>query len=86
MFSIRDIRTRLRQQPFIPVRIVTTTGQTYDVRHPEMVLLGRNFLMIGSPTKKDPFVAEDITRVALFHVTELRDLPVKKSAGGNGEG
>src|SRR5712672_2713231 len=69
MFSVRDIKKRLRQQPFLPVRVVTTTGQTYDVRHPEMVIVGRNFLMIGSPTKNDASVAEEITRVALLHVT-----------------
>ncbi len=85
MFSIRDIRARLRKQPFTPARFVTTTGETYDVRHPDMVLLGRNSVMIGTPSKKEPWVAEDITRVALLHVTELRDLPAKKSASGNGE-
>ena len=86
MFSADDIQARLRQQPFGPLRIVTTTGATYDVHHPELVLVGRRFLMVGLPSAENPTQAEQVTRVSLLQVTELQDLPQPQSASGNGEG
>lgn len=76
MFSADDIQTRLRDRPFTPVRIVTTTGQTYDVYHPDLVLVGRRFLIVGAPSAENPTHAEQVTRVAMVHVAELRDLPI----------
>jgi hypothetical protein len=74
MFTAEDIQARLRGQRFTPLRIVTTTGETYDIHHPDLVMTGRRFLMIGLPTSDNPTVAEQVTRLALVHVAELRDL------------
>ena len=86
MFSPDDIQARVRQQPFVPLRIVTTTGQTYDVYHPELVMVGRRSLEIGFPSAENLAHYEQVTRVALLHVTEVQELPTKKPASGNGEG
>jgi hypothetical protein len=42
-----ELRTLLRRQPFVPIRIHLTDGQTYQVRHPEMALLTRSTEEIG---------------------------------------
>ena len=76
IFTAEDVQSRLRVQPFVPVRIVTTTGQLYDVYHPDLVFVARRFLEVGTPDRDNPTVADAVTRVALVHVTELRDLPV----------
>ncbi len=57
MFTAADIQARLRGRPFIPVRIITTTGEAYDVHHPDLVMTGRRFLMIGMPAADNPSVA-----------------------------
>ncbi len=75
MFSADDIQTRLHERPFTPLRLVTGTGQSYDVHHPDLVLVARRFLVIGMPSAENPSQAEQVTRVALPHVTEMRDLP-----------
>lgn len=75
MCTAEDIQARVRGRPFIPVRIVTTTGETYDIHHPDLVMTGRRFIMIGMPGADNPSVAEQVTRVATVHVSELRDLP-----------
>jgi hypothetical protein len=75
MFTADDLKARLRERPFTPVRIVTTTGQTYDVYHPDLVWVAQRFLMVGTPSAGNPAVADQVTRVAILHVTELRDLP-----------
>lgn len=76
MFSAEDVQTRLRVRPFVPVRIVTTTGEMYDIRHPDMVLVTRRFLDIGMPAPDNATIADQVARVAIIHVTEMRDLAV----------
>jgi hypothetical protein len=76
MFSADDIQSRLHERPFTPVRIVTTTNQTYDIYHPDLVLVGRRFLIVGTPSNDNPTQAEQVNRISVIHVTELRDLPV----------
>ena len=44
-----DIRQFLRRRPFEPFRICLVDGTTYDVRHPDLVALGRSALEIGFP-------------------------------------
>jgi hypothetical protein len=75
IFTPDDVQSRLRTQPFSPMRIVTTTGQTYDVYHPYLVIVGRRFLVVGLPSSENPTHADQVTRIALVHVAELRDLP-----------
>lgn len=70
-----DIQARLCERPFSPMRIVTTTAPTYDVYHPDLVMVGRHFLMVGLPSSENPTQADQITRIALVHIAELRDLP-----------
>jgi hypothetical protein len=74
MFTPDNIQSRLREKPFTPVRFVTSMGQIYDVYHPDLVLVAERFLMIGTPSRNNPARANDVTRVAIMHVTEMRDL------------
>jgi hypothetical protein len=74
----------VRGRPFIPVRVVTTTGETYDIYHPDLVMTGRQSIIIGMPTSDSPSVFVQVTRVAMVHVSELRELPsVEKPANGS---
>jgi hypothetical protein len=84
MFSAEDILARLRNRPFIPIRIVTTTGESYDIPHPELALVTRRFVEVGIPESGNPAVADQITRVAMIHITELRELPVPAPPPTNG--
>jgi len=42
-----DIRTHLRRQRFQPVRVYVSDGSSYDVRHPELMLITRTEVIIG---------------------------------------
>jgi hypothetical protein len=90
MFSADDIQARLRVRPFIPVRIVTSSGQSYDVRHPDLILVGRRDLTIGTPRNENPTQYEATSRVAILHITDLQDIPnptpsdMNGPAGGSG--
>jgi hypothetical protein len=85
MFTAEEIRARLRESPFVPVEIVTTAGDVHGVHHPDMVIVTRRYLDIGQPTADSPGVAELINRVAILHITELRDIPARSpSQNSNG--
>lgn len=73
IFSINDILQRTRRQPFVPFRIVTTTGQTYDIYHPDQAFAARRCVtvpLLGPDGRTDRG-----SEVAYLHITELQELP-----------
>ncbi len=85
MFSYDEVKSRVRQQPFVPFRIVTSSGQMFDIFHPDLVLIGRRELTVGVASTEDPTVYEQQTRIAIGHVTALQDLPTPAAPTGNGQ-
>jgi hypothetical protein len=85
MFTASQIKARMKQAPFVPLRIVTSSGETYDVNHPEMVFVGTRDIQVGKASHYDPTIYSDVTRIALMHITALQDLPLPTPASGNGE-
>jgi hypothetical protein len=85
MFTAKDIEARGRAQPFTPFRIVTSAGQMFDVRHPELIMIGRREVMIGAAGPDAPTHYEQLNRLAIMHITALQDLPAPvPPGGGNG--
>lgn len=84
MFTSDEIKVRIHEKPFVPLRIVTSSGKTYDVAHPNLVLFGRRSLMVGTASNENPTQYETVSRVAVMHITDLQDLPHAKPASGNG--
>jgi hypothetical protein len=85
MFTAEDIRQRVKeQQPFVPVRIVTSSGQSYDVTHPDLIMVGKRFLQVGVASNDNPTIFEVVNRVAIMHVSDLQDIPHETPSGTNG--
>jgi hypothetical protein len=42
MFTADHIYERMQDRPFKPLRIVTSSGESYDVYHPELVVVGND--------------------------------------------
>ena len=80
MFTAESIQSRLRQAPFTPVRIIISSGQTFDILHPDLVLVGVREIMIGMASKRKPAFYDQVTRVPLMHITALEDLPSPSAA------
>ncbi len=85
MFDPKAVQARIRKQPFVPVRIVTSSGEAYEVRHPDQIMIGRTVLFIGLAGKKGGEFYDEVARVALMHVTALEDLRVSAKPKGNGQ-
>lgn len=85
MFTAEAIQNRVRQRPFTPLRIVTSSGESVDVHHPDLVLVGNRDVIVGIPRPGGVGkYYEDVTRIAYMHITELRDLPAPTAPGANG--
>jgi hypothetical protein len=80
MFRAEDIRTRLREQPFRPLRIMASEGLRYDIHHPDLVLVGQRDLTIGFPSPENPAIYDRLVRIALLHLVGLEDLPAPAPA------
>jgi hypothetical protein len=79
-----DLLHALRKRPFEPFRIEVSDGSAYEVRHPELVMVGLGALIIGIPPTGQPQpVYERVETVSLGHVVKLIPLPAGASGNGN---
>ena len=67
-----DLMTWNRAVPFVPYRIRMNSGRTFDVRHPEMIKIGRTtvnlFTYIGEPA--DPYERMEMISPLLIESVE----------------
>jgi hypothetical protein len=42
-----ELREILRRSPFEPFRLVMTDGTAYDIRHPDLLMVGRRSIIVG---------------------------------------
>lgn len=67
----KDIYDLVHRQPFRPFRITLTDGRTYEVRHPEMAMVGRSTVAIGLPANGDQEPIYDrLVTVDLLHIMQ----------------
>jgi hypothetical protein len=70
IMTVKTIRELLAQRPFRPFRLVMSSGQTYEVRHPEMALLTRTDILVGVGDTDDGVPAE-FRICSLLHVATV---------------
>lgn len=82
-----DFRHHLRRHPFRPIRVYVSDGATYDVNHPELMLLTLTEAVIaidpGNDQLPDRYVYCDP-----IHITRIEPMDVDRmdgpTRGGNG--
>ena len=70
--TVQTFRELLTQRPFRPFRLVMSSGQAYEVRHPEMALLTRSDLLIGTDVADG--VPAQFKICSLLHVATIEPL------------
>lgn len=80
MYTPESIQARLRERPFRPFRIVASEGLRYEIKHPDLVLVGRHDVMIGYADDRSPLIYDRLVRVALAHIVALDELPIEAGA------
>jgi len=74
-----DIEALVRKRPFVPFRILLSTGETYDVHHPELVMVGKRSALIGITSDPTPRYDRFAT-ISLLHVVRLEPLDGETAA------
>ncbi len=77
MITFQRIASYVGAEPFRPFRITTAGGRTYDIRHPEMIQVGRSTITIFTFMSNDPEVATERTvEVSLLLTESIEPLDV----------
>lgn len=77
-----DLIEVLRATPFRPFRLYVSDGSTFEIRHPEMLMVTRHSVIVGllgggengNSGGAYPEI-ERSTTVDLLHVTQMEELP-----------
>lgn len=68
-----ELVSRVRQRPFEPFRLHLTDGRSYEVKHPEQIMVGRRSSHVGLGGNGDaPF--QKIAIVSNIHITRIEPL------------
>jgi len=78
--TVQTFKELLTQRPFQPFRLVMSSGQTYDVRHPEMAMLTKSDILVGIDETEEGVPAE-FKICSLLHVTSVE--PIRASRNGS---
>ena len=73
-----QVLSHVKAQPFRPFRLHMASGKSFDIRHPEMVKVGKSFLLVFSFATGEPEVIEQWETVSLMLIESIAhvDLPV----------
>ena len=66
MMTSSSVLNYVKSEPFRPFRIHMASGKTFDVRHPEMVKVGRTNLLVFSYVSEQPEVFDESQTVSLM--------------------
>ncbi len=83
--TVQTFRELMAQRPFKPFRLVMSSGQAYEVRHPEMAFLTRTSILVGMDIGDDGLPAE-FKICSLLHVTAIEPLNIPASDGSRHAG
>jgi hypothetical protein len=76
-----DIFSFLRARPFRPFRLVVLERISFDIRHPELVSVGRSTILFPQSPETE---GEEKTAVALLHISRIETLPRMAAPPANG--
>ncbi len=71
-----DVKAQLKRQPFVPLLFRLSNGRECVVRHPELVMVGRSSINIGTPAADlPPGVYDTYEIVSLLHLAQIVPMP-----------
>ena len=70
----QEVLNYVQASPFRPFRIRMNSGRTFDIRHPEMVRVGRRDLLIFTFVRDTPNVYDRWENVSLLRIESISPL------------
>ena len=71
--TVQTFREMLGRRPFQPVKLTLSSGQAFEIRHPEMAMLTRTSILIGTDVDAEGVPAE-FKIISLLHVASMEPL------------
>ncbi|MEM8865457.1 MAG: hypothetical protein AAGF31_07905 [Planctomycetota bacterium] len=78
--TVQTFRDLMQKRPFEAIRVVMSSGETYDVGHPEMAYVTKSDLIVGTESEGDN-VPTKYRILSMLHVTAVE--PIATSPGGS---
>ena len=70
--TLQAFRDLLKAQPFKPFRVVMSSGESYDVLHPQLAMLTRTTIVVGIEVRNG--VPAEFKNCSFLHVTAVEPL------------
>jgi len=70
--TVQAFRELLAARPFKPFRLIMSSGETYEVRHPEMAFLTRSDLLVGIDAEDG--VPAEFKICSLLHISTIEPI------------
>ena len=83
MMNYHKVGEYVTAQPFRPFRIKMVSGQSFDIRHPEMILVGVNSAKVYSTKPEDPDGPPFWTDASLMLIETIEPLEPQPATGKN---
>lgn len=77
-----ELKVRMRRRPFQPFRICLTDGTSYEIHHPEMMIVGKRSAAIGVSGDSQASSYDALIEVDLFHIIRAEPLEVPTPPSG----
>jgi hypothetical protein len=74
MLTSAHVLSYVKAQPFRPFRLHMARGKTFDIRHPEMIRVGKSLVLVFSFVSGDPEVFEHWESVSLLLTESISHL------------
>jgi hypothetical protein len=81
MMTFRNFGEYVSAEPFQPFRIKMASGQAYEIRHPEMILVGRSSVRVYTSTVADSEKPPHWHDVSMMLMETLEPIDIKSVAG-----
>ena len=77
MLAPNTVRDYVKAQPFRPFRVHTASGQDYEDRHPEMIKILKNYVLIFSSGGDTPEFPDEFHTVSLMMAESISHLETR---------
>lgn len=67
-------------EPFRPFRIQTASGQSFEIRHPEMIMVGRNSVRVDFPPEAPGDASERWKEVSMMLMETIEPIAAAREA------
>jgi hypothetical protein len=71
--TLQAIRAFLTRRPFEPLRVKTSNGESFEIRHPEMASLAKSAMVIIHP-EADGLPSDKVEYISYLHIASVETL------------